>query len=290
LQSLARACPSSSALDVASEARILCQQGGHKSLEASILKDMAGYNLATRQCEAAKEAADQALLMLKELGDAEGEKEIQSLLTSIAEATAKEPELIKADQESYEATREFELMILRKSVDAVSARDENEYRASWAKLDECQTLTDKDWSDAFGPFEDDSDVQDWIERMATKGPGMRHHVIGHNVAYNVFRFGGMHYGPKFRLMTTLAYTRDKKVPNRYCYSLTRNWFGHYDSKHQLMDEWEGYTMGHAGILDCALQCMQAQMCGVPDELTRWYDPNKPTPEQLMDGSAYEKFM
>lgn len=272
LQSLARAHSADKyaevALDCANEALLLAERFADKAFQAALLEDIARIHLAAGQLQPAKDAGDRAGLVYKELVDSAGLESVQALLASIAEAIEKEPERKRKEEEQYQLDREIDLLALRGVTDAISTRNEDEFKAKYEKLDECKTLTAEDWSQAFAAYADD-ETQGWIESTLEKHPGQRLRLVNGIMHYTGFRHGGMHYGPGFRL-TEIACTNidchplDLKTLNAGVLQLWNTW--DYNP-----DDWEGHTWWHAGVLDCALQVGAVRQGVYIDDLTRWYE-------------------
>jgi hypothetical protein len=274
LQSLARAHAADRypevAVDTANEALLLAEQLADKALQANLLLDIARINLASGQLQSAKDAGDRAGVVYKELPDAEGVKSVEELTTSIVNALQEEPERKRKEDEQYQLDREMELLALRAATDALATRNEDEFVTKYEKLEECKTLTDEDWSKAFAMYQDDDAAQGWMEQTLSKHPGWRHRIVSGQAFYTAFRYGGMHYGPGFRL-TELAGTTidchpmDTKTLNASVLRLWNQW-------EYCPDEWEGMAWWHAGMLDCALQVGAVRMGIHVDDLTKWYEP------------------
>jgi hypothetical protein len=261
------------AVDTASEAVVAAEQLGDKALQAKLLEDIAGIHLAAEQLQAAKDAGDRAGVIYKELGDSKGMDSVKALSSSIDEALGKEPEKKLKEDEQYKIDREMDMLALQAATEALMSRDEKTFKTKYEKLYECKTLTPEDWSKAFANY-DDQDSKSFMETCLNKRPGSYIRMINEVPFYCAFRYGGMHYGPGFRLNSLIMSNVDREIFEEEALSLgVLSLWSSWDHVPNPED-WERLSGWHPGVLDCALQVSAMRSGLAVDNMTKWYEPQE----------------
>lgn len=243
------------AVIAAKDALAIFRELGDKDHEGEMLVELAKLYARLGQLEQSKDAAEEALPIFKDAGNSQGEVAALEILGAAEHAKAE----LQAEQEAQDEKK--------KLLDAVKTalvnREAEDFKEALTAVYKSEYITEEDITSALMPvFERDpagatefweenhpeefelpakyTDMQDYAAEASFQSAN----VFDRRGLYLGFRYGGMGYGPGFRLLKTAH----RKGPPGY--------WAHGHSTLTLKDDhadWEEYAGWHAGILDCALQ-------------------------------------
>lgn len=250
------------ALAEAQKALAAAEELSSTRYQAVALQHIAQMNLLLGNIEEAKQKAEKAAALCRDLGDMVGEALATEIIGKIVEHRG-------VFEERAEKEREAEVLIHRLKT-AMEERDGDEFRAVLEKCYEHGHVYTHDVEEALGPVVA-QDPQNMYEFYLDNQPAGKQNfnekqfktaqMFDRALMYYLFRWGNMGYGPGFRLQQTTYRIGDTP--------------GHYESEGmatlKLMEDapdWEEKTQWHAGILDCVLQtsATKLQPKDLPDKL------------------------
>jgi tetratricopeptide (TPR) repeat protein len=262
----------SEALEVAQSALVASQSIKDTIAQACALLCLAKLKFSDSQLESALEDATNAVKVLQGTEDSTvyGATE---LLSKIKSAIEKNPGLQEELERKKQLQHELELETLNEVVEALQLRKVNDFQEKYSKLDECMSLSADEINAALAPVvqADYENTQKWIsEALKTKS---QTHTYNHReYCYALTRYGGMHYGPGFRLITTFGCTpKDNPYFTMYaamqCHNMVRE------------AEWELHMCYHPPMYDCGLQCQMsaetAPTLSAQHDLWKYYKSETP---------------
>eukprot|EP00930_Biecheleria_cincta_P097637 TRINITY_DN89342_c0_g1_i1.p1 TRINITY_DN89342_c0_g1~~TRINITY_DN89342_c0_g1_i1.p1 ORF type:complete len:565 (+),score=140.45 TRINITY_DN89342_c0_g1_i1:75-1769(+) len=251
------------ALAEAEKALASSEELGSRRNQAVALQHIAQMNLLLGNIDVAKQKAEQAAALCRDLGDMLGE-------TLATDTIGKTVEHRGVFEERAEKDREAEVLIHRLKT-ALQDRDGDEFRIVLEKCYAHGHVYTDDVEEALRPvvsqdpdsfyefYEDNQPQQSKVDYTNRKFSTAQ--MFDRMLMYYIFRWGNMGYGPGFRLQQTTY--RVGAVP------------GHETSESAaslaLMEDapdWEEKTQWHAGILDCVLQtsATRYQAANLPDKM------------------------
>jgi len=250
------------ALSVAREAVAVFRELGNKSLEASMLTEVAKLHSMGGQLEEARRVADEAALLYRDTGDFVGQAGAMRIMGAVEDAKVTQAKRFEEEAESQ--------ALLTKLRDAVVERDAVVFKATlqeiydnpYVNLDMAQELlqplVDKD-PDGVGKFYEENQPKKPIDvnwEGTDDGPDYAGTQLERQTTYFWMRVGMMGYGPGFRLLRTL-FRKGQLKKGANCQGL-----GVLYIKDDF-DDWEERSGFHPGILDCALQSQSARHYPMP---------------------------
>lgn len=256
-----------SALDAARDALAILRELGNKKLMATMMIEVAKLHAAVGEGEKASELAEEAVRLCRECGDWMGLAAATEVIGAVEDSAA----TLALQEEQNEEKK----ILLNKLASAFEMRNAPEFKDVLDRIYSSNNISIEEFQDAIAPVmeKDPEGAQVWAESNHPDSYPLEQEseerdvdMLGKNLdskvatqfdrrfCYFAFRWGGMGYGPGFRLLKTAF----RKGP--------QGWTAHGHGTLTIKDDhddWEEYTGYHPGIYDCALQA------GAP----RGYDEN-----------------
>lgn len=241
----------SEASEVVNSAISTFVQLGDRLAHGTALQLLAEINLSSGQLDDALQAGESAVKIFKEVGHPDHEIQASQVVLTINGAIEKNPALQSEIARKKEVQREIDLLLLNEVASALTQRNADEFKDKYEKLDKCQTLSAEDISNVITPaIQVDYDSnQEWIS-STLYGSSQRHICHPSSWSYMLSRYGGMHYGPNFRLCSQFGHTMPLDEMH-YKYAVLQLHIENRDG------DWEEVIGFHPPIYDCGLQAQMA---------------------------------
>jgi hypothetical protein len=241
----------SEAVEVLNNAIDIFVQFGDKVAHGSALQLLAEINLNEGKLDDALQAGDKAVSTFKEAGNFDLEIQANQVVLSIKDALEKNPAMQSELAKKKEVQREMDMMLLNEVASALTQRNADDFKEKYEKLDRCETLSIEEISAVISPAMQVNyeETQEWVS-STLEGSKMRHRYNEPKLNYLLSRYGGMHYGPCFRLCALFGHTLPLDEMH-WKYAVTQLCQEHRDG------DWEEILCYHPPMYDCGLQAQMA---------------------------------
>jgi tetratricopeptide (TPR) repeat protein len=242
---------------------------GSEVLEAEMNLILARLYFEDQNSEAALVSAQQAVKLYKKLDSQKGEDSARQLISDVRVARGEKPPPSRERTES--------LAFLKELVQAFEGRDTQAWQLAAAKLSKARCVTQGDIDDALSgafmaeplaarsfledvaestgappDFVQDSlmiELKDKIEPVVEKGPQGKGVEMGKQLCYAMTRYGGMGFGPRFRVDQLLFGQRDSNQNVGLACVPRLQMSG--------CETWEEKVYFHPGLVDCPIHSTNA---------------------------------
>jgi len=239
------------ALRSAKEAQLAFKAAADQKKVADSTMEVAKISGLLGRLSEAELLAGQAVKLYQEIGDAMGAQSGTELLSEVRQG--------KEEATAKKKVKEKELDILDDLAKALDKKDGPKFQQIWIDLKSTQYLEQQDFDDVIGPImkKDPEGCQEFLEEFGeqAKGPapapiqdktdGTRIKAKSPLDMYYMITWGGMNYGPHFRLVRSVYRKGPLGDPWSLALASLRNKSGDVD--------WSMKMNYHPGIKDCALQ-------------------------------------
>lgn len=271
----------------------LFRELGDAKGEASLWLSCAEVHLRARMHDACLEEAQEALMLFRDLADQSGEDAANTVITEVYCQKGK-PQLAPNRPEAVQ--------LLHRMAEALQMRDPDGWKQANERLSQLATtspiITEEDEVQILGPVvgKDPNGAMSFMQENAPvselelaeigDAPQVRALRVGPSTftdqakmsTYLNFRFGGIHYGPRFRCVDWCAAKTSELVDvhdeqETVAYGIV--------SIQSCAEDWEAQLRLSPCILDCSLQTASVLGSQAPDIQRKKYalrEPKKPPPK------------